>query len=189
MNRRIRSPERRDPPKYAAVPPAAGTARCFCPVASSHGPVASSHVEVSVCVAWRRSRGGERDRLRGQTNASKDAADDRWLHDRRDETQTPMALRALEGVDVEAPAHQLCPRGIRAARWLRGRYRSGDAGLFVVNGSAMGDDPLAPAGIAGEHSMIDDEIFVRTRDEGREPLEEFDRLEEQVRRAVPPGAL
>src|SRR5947208_9292894 len=55
--------------------------------------------------------------------------------------------------------------------------------------AAVGHDQLPPSGVRGEHAVIDDEVDPGVWRQGGELLEEFERLEEEVHRAVVPLGL
>jgi hypothetical protein len=69
------------------------------------------------------------------------------------------AARALEGVDLEAAAHQLGPRRVRAERCTGGRLGLGIAvqggGVLVVVSPKGGDGP-APAVVGGPNAGVED---------------------------------
>jgi hypothetical protein len=55
--------------------------------------------------------------------------------------------------------------------------------------AAVADDVRAPPSMRGEEAVIQNQVDRGSRDDGRELLQEFDGLEEQVRRAIAPHRL
>jgi hypothetical protein len=62
-------------------------------------------------------------------------------------------------------------------------------GGAIRGGAAVADDVRAPARPRGEDAVIQKQIHGGAGNEGRELLQEFDGLEEEVRRAITPGGL
>jgi len=82
-------------------------------------------------------------------------------------------------------------RGIvRPVHWS-GSFRrlTGRGAIFSARhcGPQGGHDPPAPAGARPEHAVVQDEVHTRARGERRQPLQQLDRVEEQVRGAVRPA--
>jgi hypothetical protein len=99
------------------------------------------------------------------------------------------AARALKGVDLEAAANQLGPRGVGAKRrgssgW-GGVLGSAGRGVLVVVAAEGGDGP-APAVVGGPNAGVEDLVRARPAHEGREAGEELDGAEPEVGRAIRP---
>jgi hypothetical protein len=105
-----------------------------------------------------------------------------------DDSQPAATARAGEDIEVEHAAHQRGP-GPRA----RGAGAAG-ASVDLVRvqvelWAAVVDDLRAPASTRGEEAVIQKQVHRGSRDDGRELLQEFDGLEEEVRRSIAPHRL
>jgi hypothetical protein len=117
-----------------------------------------------------------------QAQVREDGADHGRVLHRGDAPQPAATAWAGEDIEIEYAAHQGGP-GPRA--WGAG---GAGAGLALarrgVRGrAAVADDVRADASMRGEHAVIHDEVDRGAGDDGRERLQELDRLEEQMRGA------
>ena len=109
-----------------------------------------------------------------------------------DDPQASATARARQDVEIEDAPHQGRPRqgagwargGIAARAWL-GRRPLRPGGCRA----AIADNVPAPAGMRGQHAVIDQQIDRRAGRDGRELLQQLHGVEQQVGGAVPPGGL
>ncbi len=93
---------------------------------------------------------------------AQDAGDDSRRLDGGHESEAAAALaRTLEGVDVEAAAHELGP-GVVGAR--DGVLRRTSTGLL----GSLRDDSLTPLCVRREQALVQDQVAAWTGDEGDE---------------------
>ena len=102
-----------------------------------------------------------------------------------EDAQPAATARAGEDIEIEHAVHQGGP-GPRA-RGAGGAGAGLALGRMEVRGrAAVADDVRARARMRGENAVIHDEVDRGAGDDGRELLQELDRLEEQMRGAIAP---
>jgi hypothetical protein len=105
-----------------------------------------------------------------QPEVLEDGSDHSWGSDGGDQLHTATAAWTIEHVEAEGSGHQVSPLAPVPRRW------------------GHGQGGRAPLGIGGQHAVVDEEVGSRAGDEGSETGEELERLEQQIGRAVVPGA-
>jgi hypothetical protein len=126
----------------------------------------------------------------GEPDVSQDSLDHRRLVNQRHEAQPPTAARTGQDVDAKCPAHQLgplihaSPGGLCAARlpvFPRCSLASIDSVCDPRN------DRPSPRGTRREHTIVQNQVHPRPRHQHGQPLEQPQRIEAQMRRAIRPA--
>jgi hypothetical protein len=106
----------------------------------------------------------------------------------------PLAARADHDVDSEHSLKE--PRPRVTARWLGAQLELGRLALEQLQlrrlgklGRATGDDFAACLGMSREHAVVAQQVEARRRDQGDEPSDEVERVEQHGMRAVTPSSL
>jgi len=126
-----------------------------------------------------------------------DPADHPGILNGRDQAHASPTARTREHVTLEGAPHEVRPRPIarRAGSLLLQLHVAARA---RVNGTCChqrgrralgGHGAGTPASMGGKDAVVRHEIAARTRSQGGELFEEFQGLEEEVARAIVPGAL
>ncbi len=116
-----------------------------------------------------------------QVQVMEDARDHRRRLNQRHQPQAAQATRTRQHVEPNAPSHQVRPRPIRCGSRVGRRH--GLVGSRPVDGR---HDVPPPGGPRRQHTVIQDQIHPWLGHECGEPLEQFERFEDDVRRPVAP---
>ena len=131
---------------------------------------------------------GRAGRLGGPRAAKvgEDGLDGEGVLDAGDNAQRAATARASEDIEGEHAVHQRWPGpGARGD----GSAGAGLEGVAVQGRAAVADDLRAPARTRGEDAVIQEQVHRGPGNEGCRLLQEFDGLEEEVRRAIAPDGL
>src|SRR5262245_32312127 len=119
-------------------------------------------------------------------------ADHPRIFDERDETESPAAPSTGQHIESETPGHQLRPQHIRSPMW--GASRRIRLGVCGRRSDITGPlarrrwlDAGAPGGVGAQDAVVQDQVDSRPRGQCREALQELDRIEQDMRRAVRPA--
>src|SRR5439155_3611456 len=110
-----------------------------------------------------------------------------------DQAQAPAASQTGEDVDTEGAPHEIGPGPVTKLHRRRrvvtrvGRQARGDRNLSARG--AVGHYERAPVSMRREHAMVEHEIDPGPRRYSGQLLEEFQRFEHEMARAVRPGGL
>ena len=115
-----------------------------------------------------------------------DRVDGDGVLDGGDNAQPAATAGTSEDIEGEHAVHQRRPGpGARED----GSAGAGLEGVAVRGRAAVGDDLRAPARTRAEDAVIQEQVHRGPGNEGRQLLQEFDGLEEEVRRAIAPDRL
>lgn len=125
----------------------------------------------------------------GRPRCLRTAANHRRVFDERDQFEPAAAARARQDVEPEAPLHQLrpepvrlrpigCPRGRNA---IRGHARACLRTLTIDCGDAGPPHRSRP-----QHAVIQQQVDPRPRGQRRQPFQQLQWLEHEVRRPIRP---
>jgi hypothetical protein len=118
------------------------------------------------------------------------APDHRRVFDERDQCEPAAAARACEDIEPKTPLHQLRPQPVRHGPIARlhgrhvvaGRRRTCLARLTISRGDAG-----PPRGSRAQHAVIQQQVDPRPGRQRRQPLEQRQRLEHEVRGRIRPS--
>ena len=167
------------------------------PGAGARGRAARLGREVGQEVSGLSRRGpGLRD-LGRESEMGEDPADHTRILNGREQAHAPPTARTREDIKLEGAPHEVRPRPIaRLAGSLllqlhvAARARANGT-CFHQRGrrALVGHGAGTPASMGSKNSVVQHEIDARARSQGGELFEEFQGLEEEVVRAIVPGAL
>jgi hypothetical protein len=132
-----------------------------------------------------------------ESELGKDPADHPGILNGRDQAHAPPTAPTREHVTLEGAPHEVRPRPIaRRAGSLpsplhvAARARANGTCVHQRGRRALvGHGAGTPASLGGKDAVVQHEIDARARSQGGELFEEFQGLEEEVARAIVPGAL
>ena len=129
----------------------------------------------------------------GEGAVRKDLPNDRGIVQRGDQAQPAPTMATGQDIHRERPVHEGRPApGARTALHpgtvrICGERRRQGRGLG--RHASVSDNSLAPAGARSQDAMADEQVRFRPGCHRRQPLQEFQRLEHQLARAVVPRRL
>jgi len=119
---------------------------------------------------------------KGQTQMREDLLHHGRILDRGDQTQPAAAARTGQHVQPEGALHEHGPRLIARPAYC-GRMSWGN----LRQGTSKAHHALTPGRVRGQHAVVENQMRLGPRCERRQPLKQFKRLKQQMRRAVAPG--